>query len=297
MYQKERSTCFYLFPAVVLILVFIYFPVVVNFIYSLYRWSAFSPQKKYIGLQNYGRLFRDRVFFTALINNTLYATISIVFQVGLGLILAAVLEDKVIRNRQGFFRTMYFLPSVISMSVVGLLWQMLYNPNVGIVNALLGAIGLKGLSHDWLGESGTAIYAVIAVSQWQYTGYTMMLFLVAIQKIPADLYEAATIDGAGRTRVFLNVTVPQVRGMLLVNMTITVVGAFKVFDEVYIMTGGGPGRSTEVLGTYLYRSGFRNDEMGYATSIATIIFIITFILSLAQLKASRVDREELGDRV
>ena len=252
-----------------------------NMFYSLYRWSAFSD-KVYIGLQNYQRLIKDPIFYTTIRNNTLYAVISVVFQVGLGLILAAILEEKFLRKYQGFLRTVYFIPSVISLTVVGLLWQMIYNPNIGILNSALKTIGFERFAYDWLGNSKTAIYAIIAVSQWQYTGYIMLLFLVAIQKIPSELYEAAMIDGANRVQVFFNVTVPQVREMIMVNVTITIIGAFKVFDEVYVMTAGGPGRSSEVLATYMYRSAFRNDEMGYAATIAFVIFVTTFTLSFLQ---------------
>ena len=281
LYQNKRLAFLYLLPAVVLILVFIYSPIVLNMFYSLYRWSAFSD-KVYIGLQNYQRLIKDPIFYTTIRNNTLYAVISVVFQVGLGLILAAILEEKFLRKYQGFFRTVYFIPSVISLTVVGLLWQMIYNPNIGILNSALKAIGFERFAYDWLGNSKTAIYAIIAVSQWQYTGYIMLLFLVAIQKIPSELYEAAMIDGANRVQVFFNVTVPQVREMIMVNVTITIIGAFKVFDEVYVMTAGGPGRSSEVLATYMYRSAFRNDEMGYAATIAFVIFVTTFTLSFLQ---------------
>ncbi len=283
LYENKRSTFLYLLPAITLILIFIYLPIVLNIAYSLFRWSAFS-NKVYVGLQNYKRLFKDPIFYTALRNNALYAVISVIFQVGLGLILAAILEEKFIRRYQGFFRTVYFIPSVISLTVVGLLWQMIYNPNIGILNAALKAIGLERFVYDWLGNGKTAIYAVIAVSQWQYTGYIMLLFLVAIQEISPELYEAAMIDGANRIQVFLNVTVPQVKEMIMVCVAITIIGAFKVFDEVYVMTAGGPGRASEVLATYMYRSAFRNDEMGYAAAIAFVIFAITFTLSFLQNK-------------
>ncbi|MDV2887486.1 sugar ABC transporter permease, partial [Alkalihalophilus pseudofirmus] len=140
-------------------------------------------------------------------------------------------------------------------------------------------------------DSDVAIYAVVAVSQWQYTGYMVMLFLIAMQKIPNEYYEAAMIDGASKIKTFFHVTVPQIKEMILVGSVITVIGAFNVFDEVYVMTSGGPGRSTEVLGTMLYRSAFRNDEMGYASTIGTIVFVITLTLSLIQMKLGKSGQE------
>ncbi|RNB87167.1 sugar ABC transporter permease [Brevibacillus fluminis] len=290
-YRNQKVALLYVLPAAALVLVFIFIPILLNFYYSLYRWSGFSDTHVFVGLDYYVRLAKDPVFYTALGNNVLYAIISLVFQVGGGLVLAAILEEKLVRRMQPFFRTVFFLPSVISIAVVGLMWQFIYNPDVGLVNGALRGVGLADWVHAWLGDSQTAIYAVIAVSQWQYTGYIMLLFLLAMHKIPVELYEQASIDGAGGWRRFWHITVPQVKEMLLVTATITVIGAFKVFDEVYIMTAGGPGRSTEVLGTMLYRAAFRNDEMGYATTIATVVFLITFILSYVQIKLSKTGQE------
>ena len=232
-------------------------------------------------------MLADPVFYVALKNNALYAVVSIIFQVGAGMILAALLEEKIMRRYQKFFRTVYFMPSVISITVVGLLFQLVYNPNIGLLNSFLKAAGLEALAHDWLGQSETAMFAIIATSQWQYIGYIMLLFLVAIQKIPEELYESAMIDGANTIEKFIYVTIPQIKETILVTTIITIIGAFKVFDEVYVMTAGGPGRSTEVLASYMYRAGFRNDEMGYAATIATVIFLITFIVTLIQLKVSK----------
>lgn len=278
-------------PALAFVILFIYYPIIQNFIYSLFRWSSFSEGKVFVGLDYYKRLFADPIFYIALKNNALYAIISIVFQVGIGMILAAVLEEKIMRRYQTFFRTVYFIPSVISITVVGLLFQLVYNPNIGLLNAFLKIIGFESLAYDWLGQSSTAMFAIIATSQWQYIGYIMLLFLVAIQKIPEELYESAMIDGASAFQKFIHVTVPQIKETILVSSIITVIGAFKVFDEVYVMTAGGPGRSTEVLASYLYRTGFRNDEMGYAATIATLIFLITFVVTLIQLKVSKEKSE------
>jgi len=290
-YQNARSALPYILPALLLILSFVFLPMILNVYYSLFRWNAFSLEKDFVGWEYYVRLFQDPVFYTALKNNSLYAVISIVVQVGGGLVIAAILEDRLIRRWQPLFRTIFFIPSVISIAVVGLLWQLLYNPDIGLVNGALKMIGQQDWVHAWLGDSKTAIYAVIAVSQWQFTGYMVMLFLIAMHKIPEDLYEASMIDGANRIQTFLKVTIPQIKEMILVGTMITVIGAFKVFDEIYVMTFGGPGRSTEVLGTMLYRAAFRNDEMGYASTIATVIFAITFALSLLQMKWSRSGQE------
>ena len=278
----------FLLPAILIMLVFVYFPVVQNFYFSLFKWSAIDPDMKFIGLKNYIELFSDDIIWLSLKNNVLYAVISVVFQVGLSLVLAALIESKLIRPRWGVvFRNAVFLPSVLAVTVVALTWQMIYRPDTGLINQALRALNLDFLVHTWLGEEKTAIFSIIAVSQWQWVGYDMVLFIVAIQAIPEELYESARVDGASPLRQFLNITVPLVRETSLVLATITVIGGFKVFDIVWVMTAGGPNHASETLGNYLYRVGFRNDEMGYAAAIATLLFIITFILTFVQLRLGR----------
>ncbi len=289
LYSNKKIAFIFLVPAMMFLIVFVYYPIIQNVYLSLFRWNAFDSNKVFVGLEYYSGLLKDPIFYQALKNNALYAGISLVFQVGLGLILAAVLESKIFRRFQGFFRTVYFMPSVISITVVGMLFRLLYNENIGLLNQGLKAVGLGNIAQDWLGQSSTAMLSVIATSQWQYTGYIMLLFIVAIQKIPNGLYESADIDGANSLQKFFHITIPQVKNTILVAMIITIIGGFKVFDEIYVMTAGGPGRSTEVLASFLYRAGFRNDQMGLASAIATVIFVITFTITIIQLIASKTD--------
>lgn len=281
----------YLLPALLLVGVFVYYPVVDNVRLSLFSWNAFSPQDTWVGLANYQKLLSDPVFWSGLVNNTAYAVVSVAVQVGLGLVIAAVLEETLIRRFRVFFRTVYFIPSVISITVVGLLFQMLYDPQMGLIDQFLGFIGHSEWGHAWLGEAGTAIWSIIAMSQWQSVGYIALLFVVAIQKIPRDLYEAAAIDGANRLRAFWHVTVPLLREMTLLALIITISGAYMVFNEVMVTTQGGPNNASQVLATWLYQSAFMNDEMGYASAIATVIFIITFAIAVVQLWLARSGRE------
>lgn len=281
-----------LLPAMAFMVLFVYVPVVQNVYYSLFRWSTIDPGMKFIGLDNYIRIFSDKIIPIALRNNTLYATISVVFQVGLALVLAAFLESRIIRPRWGAaFRNALFLPSVLAVTVVGLTWGLIFSPNSGLLNQLLRGAGLDALTHAWLGEESTAIFAIIGVSQWQWVGYCMILYIVAIQAIPEELYEAARIDGASGIQQFFNITVPMVRETILVLLTITVIGGFKVFDIVWVMTAGGPNNASNTLGGYLYRVGFRNDEMGYASALATVLFLITFALTFIQLRIGRTGEE------
>lgn len=289
--NRKIAPYLYIAPCILIMGIFVYYPIVENFRYSFFEFSAFSPDKVFVGLDNFLNLFHDEVFYIALKNNILYAIISIIFQVFGGLILAAILEDPVTRLVSSFFRTVFFLPVVISITVIALLFSFVYNPEIGILNSFLSLLGLEEWTRAWLGESDTAILAVIAVSQWQSIGYIMMLFIVSIQAIPTELYEAAELDGAGKIHKFFYVTVPQVREMFFVATLITLTGAFTVFNEPYILTGGGPGNASEVLGTLLYHSAFFKDQMGYASAIATVILILTLLLSVAQMKLFRTGKE------
>ncbi|MFZ7734938.1 carbohydrate ABC transporter permease [Bacillus velezensis] len=289
--RKRFVPYLFLAPALVFLL-FVYIPIIENVFFSLFEWSSFQPEKTFIGLKNYIDLFHDPVFFTALRNNVLYAVISLICQVGGGLILAAVLEDRLVRKWSPFFRTVFFLPVVISMTVIALLFDFIYNPEIGLLNQLLEAVGLDELTRAWLGDENTAMLSVIFVSQWQSVGYIAMLYIVSIQSIPAELYESAQLDGAGKIQQFFHITVPQTKEMSFVAVVMTLTGAFTVFNEPYILTGGGPGNASEVLSTFLYKSAFTKDMMGYASAIATVVLLLTLALSLIQMKFFKTGKEE-----
>ncbi len=270
-----------------LVAIFVYYPVVENVRLSLFQWNAFSTTQRFVGLDNYAALVDDPVFWRALGNNIAYAVVSVICQVGGGLVLAAVLEEFVRPRFRGFLRTVYFIPVTISLTVTGLLFQFLYHPTFGLINQLLAAVGHPEWAHSWLGESATAIWSIIAMSQWQSVGYVMVLFIVAMQKIPRELYEAAYVDGASKVQAFFRVTIPLLTEMTTLLLILTVSGAFLVFNEVKVMTDGGPVNASQVLGTWLYRSAFRNDDMGYACAIATVLFAITMFAGIAQLQRAR----------
>lgn len=293
MNKKRRIQAFlFVVPALVVLAVFVYVPLLSNIFNSLHSFGLSSTTKEWVGLANYKQLFTDKTILISLKNNILYAIISIIFQVGGGLVLAAVLEDVAFRKSAPIFRTIYFIPTILSMTVVCLLFEFIYNPQMGLLNSFLNTVGLDSLTKVWLGSKKTAMYAIIAVSQWQSFGYVTMLFIVAIQKIPHELYEAAEVDGAGKIQRFFSITVPQVRQMMFVTMVLTVVGAFTVFNEPYILTGGGPGTATEVLALYMYQTGFVKNNMGYASAIAMLIFVITAILSSVQFMTIGTEKED-----
>ncbi|MGD6942479.1 carbohydrate ABC transporter permease [Cytobacillus gottheilii] len=282
----------FLLPSLLFLGIFIYIPLIQNFYNSLFEFSVFSQTKEFVGLKAFKNLFEDQIVTTAFFNNIKYAVISVLFQVFFALVLAAILEDKLFRRAAPVLRIIYFVPVMISISVIALLFGFIYNPQIGILNSFLELIGLEGLAKPWLGNSTTSIYAVIAMSQWQSIGFITMLFIVSIQKIPKELYEAADIDGAGKIRKFFSITVPQVKETMFVNLLITVTGSMLVFNEPYILTNGGPGFSSMTLAVHMYQEGFVKDNMGYASAIATFIFILTAVFAVIQIKVSGTGKEE-----
>lgn len=291
--RRRWLTLGWVLPSLVLLAVFVYYPILDNIRLSFFSWNAFSPAPEFVGLENYRTMFDDPVFWVALKNNVAYAVVSLIFQVALALVLAAVLEEFIRPRLRSVLRSLYFLPSVISITVACLLFSFIYNPRFGLLNELLAAVGLEQWQHSWLGEQATAIWSIIAMSQWQNIGYTTVLFCVAIQRIPTELYEAAKVDGAGRVRSFFTVTVPMVREMTTLLIILTVSGAFLLFNEVMVMTAGGPADSSQVLGTWMYRNAFLADNMGYAAALATFIFVLTLLFAVFQMMVARRRRVDL----
>jgi raffinose/stachyose/melibiose transport system permease protein len=282
--SRTWSGLLWLAPALVGLGLFVYYPLVLNFVYSVQRTNIFTGEQQFVGLDNYSRLAADPVFWKALLNNGLYAVISIVFQVFGALLLAAAIENLRSTRLRAVLRSIYFLPSVISLTVTGLLFSFIYQPRAGLLNGIRDGLGLDSLQHAWLGESSTAMLGIIFMSQWQGFGYSTLLFAVAIQRVPRELFEAISLDGAGPVRQIFALTIPMVREMTGLMTIVTISGAFQVFNEVMVTTAGGPNNSTQVLGTWLYQSGFIKNDFGYAAAIATVIFVVTLVLALVQLR-------------
>ncbi len=287
----KKTAFIYLAPAMLVILVFLYLPIILNFMNSLYKWGAISKEVSFVGFKYYKELAEDEVIRTALKNNVIFAITSVICQIGVSLVISAVLESRWLRRWQSVFRTIYFIPSLLMITVTGITFKMLYSPNLGLLNPILEKMGVDTSNIAVLADSKTAIWGVAAMSQWQFIGYTVVLFIVAMQNISDDIYEAAELDGASGIQRFFYITVPLMKNTIMINMIIVITGAFRVYDEVYVMTGGGPGTSTQTLATYLYQIGFKNDQMGYASAIAFFVFIITFILGLFQMKGYDIGDE------
>lgn len=279
-------------PALLLLGAFVYWPLVQNLFFSVTKWDIYSNEQEFVGARNYSKMMADPVFWRALLNNVFYAVVSVAIQVSGALALAAVIEGIRSERLRRMLRATYFVPSAISLTVAGLLFYFIYEPRLGLLNGFLDSLGLHQLTQAWLGQEDTAIWGIIAMSQWQGFGYSTLLFAVAIQRIPSELYDAAAIDGVGGIKRFWTITMPLTREMTGLMMIVTVSGAFQVFNEVMVMTSGGPNNSSQVLGTWLYRSGFVRNDFGYAAAIATVIFVVTIFLALLQLWYGRKRKVE-----
>lgn len=288
MRTKKTTPYLYMLPDCAMVLVFVYIPVIANCVYSFFRLSSYSAGMKFVGLDNYIRFFHNESLGIMLRNNLLYCVISLIVQVGFGTVIALLLESKLASSRfRNAFRNIYYIPALISLTAVGLMFTFIYEPNLGLLNSAFKALGLTSMTQSWLGDSKIAIYCIIAMSQWQYTGYITLLMVVAFQNVSPDYIEAASIDGAGPVRRAISVVLPLAKEQLLVCSIITVIGAFKLFTEVYSTTAGGPGNSTQVLGLFLYQNAFLHDDLGMAAVTGVFIFVITMVLSVIQLKVSR----------
>ena len=288
MRTKKTTPYLYMLPGCAMVLVFVYIPVIANCVYSFFRLSSYSAGMKFVGLDNYIRFFHNESLGIMLRNNLLYCVISLIVQVGFGTVIALLLESKLASSRfRNAFRNIYYIPALISLTAVGLMFTFIYEPNLGLLNSAFKALGLTSTTQSWLGDSKIAIYCIIAMSQWQYTGYITLLMVVAFQNVSPDYIEAASIDGAGPVRRAISVVLPLAKEQLLVCSIITVIGAFKLFTEVYSTTAGGPGNSTQVLGLFLYQNAFLHDDLGMAAVTGVFIFVITMVLSVIQLKVSR----------
>ena len=294
LYKNRTALLVFIAPAVLMVGLLVFFPVILNVYYSLFKWTAYSADMKFVGAKYYAKLFSDPKILLAIKNNVMYAIVSLIFQTGLGLIIAHLFVTFANTRYAAITRVVIFIPAVISLTAIGLLWVIAYNPSLGYVNAILETIGLGSLAHDWLGDAKTAMMSIILVSQWQYIGEMVMLYTVGLQAVPTDIYESAKIDGASNWQTFLHVTIPMIKSTILMNMTITIIGAFMVFDEVYVMTSGGPGGATETLATLMYETGFRKDNMGYASAIGVLLFIITFAFSFIQMRLYNVNEMMAG---
>jgi len=269
----------FLAPALIIYVTVIVYPMAYSAYLSLHRWDGVNPVKTFVGLANYRVLFTaNRVFWIALENNVIWTLISLVLPTGIGLALALVLNQRFAGS--SFFRSVFYFPAILSLSVVGLIWTWMYHPSLGLINQTLDWLGLGEFGRSWLSEPGIALYAVLAAATWHNAGLPMLLYLAGLQTIPREILESAKLEGASPLQSFWYVTFPMLRETTLVVVAITAINSLKVYDIIYVMTYGGPANQTQVLGTWMYFQTYNFNNVGLGTAIAVVLFGLTLIFAI-----------------
>ncbi|MFD0670121.1 carbohydrate ABC transporter permease [Cohnella sp. GCM10027633] len=273
-----------LLPGIVLFCLFKVYPTVQIFQKSLYLWTGLSDKPTFIGLQNFRDMFHDDTFLLALRNTGFLMLVVPVCTLLLALVNASLLAKSKLKEK-GFYRTVFFFPSILSFVVVSILWSFIYHPTMGFMNAGLEAIGLDEWAKPWLGDQRTVLWALAVTMIWQAAGYYMVMYMAGIDGISPELYEAADLDGATKFQQFYKITVPMLWEIIRVTIIFSINGVLNIsFILVAVMTAGGPDRHSEVVMTYLYSQAFTNSNFGYAMAIGVFIFLVSMVLALLSHK-------------
>ncbi len=277
--QDNLTIVLFLLPAFVLFVVLLIYPIVQSIYHSLFDWNGLGPAVDFVALDNYKRILTDRVFMIALRNGLLIVVLSLTLQLPLSLALALMVGRDL--PGRAFFRTIFFMPYVFSEVITAIAWLFLFNPDPerGLINALLILIpGAK--AQPWLGNPDTVLACIFVVLTWKYFGFHMLLYMTGLQNIPAEIEEAARIDGANRRQLLTHITLPLLGSTIRTSVYLSVLGSLQQFILVWIMTKGGPVNASEVMATYMYRFGFVRFWLGYGSAVAIVMFLICLIFSL-----------------
>lgn len=286
--SQTRAAWLFLAPALLMFGLFFLVPVVAGLLMSFTDFDLYAiadpGNARFVGLRNYGTLLGDAAFWRALGNTVYFVAVGAPLSIALSLAAALLLDHPRVRLRS-LFRTVYFAPVVTTLVSVAIVWRYLFHPRYGLFNHALGLVGIGPI--DWLGDPTWSMPAIIIVAVWKNFGYNMLIFLAGLQTIPRELYEAAAIDGAGRIQRFLHITLPGLAPTALFVGVTTLIGFFQLFSEPYIMTQGGPLGATRSLVLLMYEEGFRWWRMGLASTVAVLLFLITLVATLAQLRLQK----------
>lgn len=276
---KENLTAYaFILPYFALFGLFMVYPIIQGFLLSLTERDIFGFDVRFVGAENYLRLLEDPTFWISVRNTARFALMAVPSNVILGLLLATLLFRS-FRGRE-LSLTCFFVPRVLSISVLAFIWMWLYEPQWGLLNYYLGRLGISPV--NWLRDTAIAMPAIVVASLWWTVGHNMILFLAGMQQIPSELYEAAKVDGASSVRSFFSITLPLLRPTMLFVLVTQVIASFQIFGQVYIMTGGGPAGSTRVLVQYIYETAFSYFELGYAAALSYILFLLIIVFSILQ---------------
>jgi raffinose/stachyose/melibiose transport system permease protein len=278
------STWWFVLPALGLYAFIVLIPTVRGSYYSFTDWDGLNPVKHWVGLDNFRAILHDDQARGAIKHTVLIAVAITLIQNAIGLLLALGVNSAI--KSRNILRVVLFAPAVMTPVVVAFLWQYLYTPD-GAINRALGALGLESLQQAWLGDTSLALWCIVAVIIWQFAGYSMVIFLAGLQSIPAEIMEASSVDGAGSFRRFWYVTRPLLAPAITVNLMLSIIGGLKLFDQVWVLTAGGPGYATETLSTLIYRNAFQFGEFAYSTALALLLTVFVAVVSGAQYRLLR----------
>jgi ABC-type sugar transport system permease subunit len=282
---------FLLLPAFLLYTGFVIVPAISSFYYSLTSWDGLSALMPFVGLRNFTDMFHDSRFYVAL-KNTLGIAITVTILENVIALMLALLVDK-IRWFKSFFRSMIYLPVLLSGIITGFIWSVMMNYSFGVINQMFDLIHLGAFKVNWLGDPHIALVSIMITLLWKSAGYYMIIYLAGLQGIPQELLEASRIDGASGFQQFRHVTFPLLAGTLTVNFTLSLIGGLKVFDQIAVMTDGGPGFATETIAYQIYKVAFADARQGYGTALAMVLFGITLIFATIQVSLLRKREVEL----
>ena len=286
----ERRETFWrivlLAPALIVFSVFVLWPLLDSFRYSFTNWNGFNPNYKFVGFDNFAKVFTDPNFFTAIINTAIWMVAALVLPTLLGLALALLLNTGL--RGAAIFKSIFYLPICLSAVIVGQIWIWIYQPDWGLLNTVVARLfGLQSFTFAWLAEPSTALGSVILAWSWQQTGLAMVIFLAGLTSIPRDLLEAADIDGVNRWKQTLHIVLPMLRPATIVVIALSVINSLKGFDILYIMTGGGPFHSSNTLAFFMYEESFKKYRMGYGSAIAVVLFVIALSIIFSYFRQIR----------
>ena len=286
--RKNWSAYLFLAPGLLHFAIFTVFAVTFAFYISFHEWNIIKPDKPYVGLENYLKLFQDPRFIRA-VTNTLTFMVGIPLGLASGLSVALLLNTKV--RGQAIYRTLFYIPVVTPLVVSSIIWKWVYQGDYGLLNYYLLKLGIIEHKITWLADPNLALPALIIMMVWGGTGGTMVIYLAGLQSIPEEMYDSAKVDGANALQRLFYITIPLLRPTTFFLFITSVIGTFQIFTEVYIMTNGGPLNRTTTVGYYLYTKAFRELNMGYATAMAFVLFAMIFVFTLLQWKYTRGDVE------
>jgi raffinose/stachyose/melibiose transport system permease protein len=280
-WQRKLFIGSFIGPALLFILVYAYWPILSTFNFSFHSWNGISKDMTWVGFDNYARLFKDPNFYHSLKNNLLIIVISLFIQLPLSFLTAYIIY-KVKTKWAEITKVIFYIPCILSMVMIGLLWRFIYDYQYGSLNSFLKALHLSKLAHVWLTDPNTAMIAILVVVVWVYFGYHAVIHSAGLGSMPLEILEAARIDGAQGRVLVGQIIIPMVSEVLRVSLIISLVGSFQFFDLIWIITGGGPFHSTDVLATYMYNRAFQAREFGYGGAIAVVILACAFGATLIQ---------------